>query len=359
MEKITYDKSFSRIIIGPNESSNFYIYIFETKIELNDKLILNEPFGTSRTRFSKENVFLFNLTLLEKTVNTYKYELKIIKNNNVSGQFFWCKGWSLNLKVSLFPKIFNILNENELYANIPENYGNVILNKNNCENKSFQTGIIIPTFGRFEYLKKCLKSLKNTKLENCILILVDESLTKDVTDDKIRANNFIKEFNIEKIPIIKIFKNKHGNMFDSILTGFDILAQCCDYLITMDSDTIHKENWLDISIKTYKLLEEKYNKAIVLSGFNTLTHSIKEEYDTYSIKNTLGGCQMIFNRNIYFDLIRLTLMSHKWDTNITNLINEKNGILAVIKPSVIEHIGELSSVRPGDKGCVKTNDFND
>ncbi len=54
---------------------------------------------------------------------------------------------------------------------------------------------------------------------------------------------------------------------------------------------------------------------------------------------------MCFRSNIYIDYIRRTLISNKWDTNICTLINNKNGIIASTIPSVINHIGSISSVR--------------
>jgi hypothetical protein len=67
-------------------------------------------------------------------------------------------------------------------------------------------------------------------------------MTKDVDDDKKLVNYFVKNICIDNS--IKIFKTTHGNMFDSIIVGCDLASIYCDTLITIDSDTIHAENWV-------------------------------------------------------------------------------------------------------------------
>jgi hypothetical protein len=177
---------------------------------------------------------------------------------------------------------------------------------------------------------------------------VDESLCKDVNDDKIKVRKLIEEYENKNTTLIKIYKNKHGNMFDSILTGFDLLSTFCDYLMTIDSDTIHKKDWIIKSLDTYNNVynDVKHNN-ILLSGFNTTnlgTHKVINEKNKYVIKSTVGGCHMFIHSDIYYKYIRHALISHKWDTNITNIMkNVYDSIIVTTKPSVIEHIGFKSS----------------
>lgn len=347
--------SLSRISIGSSLSDSLQINLF-SKIELTDDHILTIPFGTTRTRFNSDPVFDYHLVLISNNDQEYHYQLNINKKKELRRTFFWNEGWTLDLKLTILPKTFNILDIENLYQNIPENYGKILINNNHNINHKYQVGIIIPTFGRLEYLKKCLESLNNSQLNDVILIIIDESITKDVDYDKIQTNRYLKQFQFSQIPVIKIFKKEHGNMHDSILTGFDLLVQSCQYLITMDSDTIHNKYWLKSMINTYQYLEQNTNVPIVLSGFNTDSHPIKEDKGNYYLKFSLGGCCLMFNSNIYYYIIRYCLVSHKWDTNITTIINQSNGILATTRPSVIEHIGEKSSVRAVNN-YVKTFDF--
>jgi len=64
---------------------------------------------------------------------------------------------------------------------------------------------------------------------------------------------------------------------------------------------------------------------------------------------------MFFHKNIYPDYIRKTLISHKWDSNIISYIQELGGIIGTTNPSVIQHIGEISSGHRDDL----TNSNND
>ena len=87
------------------------------------------------------------------------------------------------------------------------------------------------------------------------------------------------------------------------------------------------------------------NPFILMSGFNTETerHRIIERRSQYILKNSIGGCNMFFHKDIYPDYIRKTLISHKWDSNIISYIQELGGIIGTTNPSVIQHIGEISS----------------
>ena len=52
---------------------------------------------------------------------------------------------------------------------------------------------------------------------------------------------------------------------------------------------------------------------------------------------------MFFENNLYLKILRYTLISHKWDTNLIKNLKDNNGIVCVTKPSVIEHLGLVSS----------------
>ena len=63
----------------------------------------------------------------------------------------------------------------------------------------------------------------------------------------------------------------------------------------------------------------------------------------------MGGCNMFFHKDIYPDYIRKTLISYKWDSNIVSYIQELGGIIGTTTPSVIQHIGEVSSGHRDDQ----------
>jgi hypothetical protein len=341
--------TYSRFHIG-SHNENIKELIFKSDLNLSNCEIMTDPFGSNKMRFQYNETFNYKLEIIENNI----YKLTITKNNNIdelNKGFFWQTGWSLDLKISFFPLVKNnYYSQENILKLIPYNYGKIVclFNEKIVLNK-YKVGIVMPLFGRYDYTKQCLESLANTNLDpdNYILILVDESLTKDKNNiDNIKTTKLIEDFNLN-IPLIKIFKNQHGNMYDSILCGFDILS-CfgCEFLMTIDSDTIHKPNWISYSLKTYEDLEKIYShNFIVVSGFNTLNHPIITNTNNYAIKKDIGGCHMCFKTSIYRKHIRKTLISNKWDTNICTLINNNNGIIATTIPSVIDHIGQISSVR--------------
>ena len=323
-----------------------------------DGNIVTCPFGSNRSRFQYPEIFTYSL---EERVSTnpkyFNYKLTVSRppkaNCPVTANFFWDTGWKINLYISIIPNLTSFYSQKNIKHYLPYNYGNIIVDihpkyyKNNVFKPNI--GIIIPCFGRYEYVKQCLTSLRDTIIENknnIIVVIIDESLTKEFDLDKVKTNKLIEEF-VFDFPTIKIFKNKHGNMFDSFLMGCDLLSPFCDYLMNLDSDTVHKEKWIQVLLKTYDSLQNKSpDKHILLSGFNTVNegrHKIIETYDDHHLKESVGGCHLLFTTNMYLNLLRHAVISHKWDTNIHKLVRKNNGIIAATNPSVIEHIGIISS----------------
>ena len=290
------------------------------------------PFGDTRTRFQKDNPFAIQFSSEKNTITITK-----IKSNS---KHLWGVGWKISLQLWYPHDVSDFI--------IPPNYGRLI--RHNVKKKSYKYGLVVPFFSRANYVKEFLESLYQSDLSNCIVIFMDESMTKDVNEDHIAVHALIKNF---KIPnLIKVFKNHHGNMFDSILTGWDMIYPFCDHFITLDSDTIMRKDWISKIDRSFQAMKNDYpgNPFILASGFNTETerHRIIERRSQYILKNSVGGCNMFFHKDIYPDYIRKTLISHKWDSNIIIYIQELGGIIGTTTPSVIQHIGEVSSGHRND-----------
>jgi len=285
------------------------------------------PFGDTRTRFQKDNPFVIEFSSETNTIMITK-----IKSNS---KHLWGVGWKIPLQLWYPHDISDFI--------IPPNYGRLI--RHNIKKKFYKYGLVVPFYSRANYVKEFLEFLHQSDLSNCLVIFMDESLTKDINEDHIEVHSLIKNF---KIPnLIKVFKNRHGNMFDSILTGWDVIHPFCDYLITLDSDTIMSKDWIIKIDTSFQAMKNDYpnNPFILASGFNTETqrHSIIEKKANYILKNSVGGCNMFFHKDIYPDYIRKTLISYKWDSNIVSYIQGLGGIIGTTNPSVIQHIGEVSS----------------
>jgi hypothetical protein len=285
------------------------------------------PFGDTRTRFQKDDPFAINFSKEKNTITITK-----IKNNS---KHLWGSGWRIHLQLWYPHDVSDF--------NIPPNYGRLI--RNGIKKKFYKYGLVVPFYSRANYVKKFLEYIHQSDLSNCLVIFMDESMTKDINEDHIEVHSLIKNF---KIPnLIKVFKTHHGNMFDSILTGWDAIYPFCDYLITLDSDTIMCKDWITKIDASFHAIKNDYpgNPFILASGFNTETerHCIIERRSQYILKNSVGGCNMFFHKDIYPDYIRKTLISYKWDSNIVSYIQELGGIIGTTTPSVIQHIGEVSS----------------
>lgn len=363
------------------------------------------PYGSSRIRYETRKTFDITIKEMNRNIignfndknysdddlDTYKfYEIKIKKNNKeiakgANAKLFGNGGWNFNLRL-WFPlrKKINISN---IVASIPYKYGELcaqfyddtslytdintlVTNKNR-----FKYGLIVPFYNRAEYVKTFLKSLRNTNLSDTVILFMDESLSenqnenininteegKEIIRDRKEVNELINEFklnindmnnNTNNTFLLKIYKKQHGNMFDSILIGMDLLYCFCDYLMTIDSDTIQKENWMNAINKSYEHAHNDFKTDILLcSGFNVVSerHRIIEKKSKYILKNSVGGCNMFFSCNIYIYIIRKCLMSHKWDTNIVNHIQKLNGKIITTNPSVVQHIGRNTSINRKDK----------
>lgn len=358
------------INIGVNYNGHQLSLEFYSNLKIDN--FYTNPFGCKSIGYQYPDCFIYLFSIENKFIENdeiiYHYKIKILRNNDIinnsiNQKYFWINGWKHNLSITGFNYNFykiEDLNINLIKSILPINYANINLNLNCLNIDIIKCGIVIPIFSRYEYLKLCLESLKKSKIKNCFIILVDESLTKNVNDDHLKCNELVKNFEYCDNIVLKIFKKNHGNMFDSILRGMDILYRFTNYLITIDSDTIQKENWINLLINTYEIAKkENINTNLLLTGFNTINtgmHTISKEFDNYYLKNSFGGCNMFFERKIYLNFIRYCLNSYKWDTNIINLLKKNNTLFIATKPSVIDHIGnESSGHRSNDNN--KTHDY--
>lgn len=144
------------------------------------------------------------------------------------------------------------------------------------------------------------------------------------------------------IPIIKIYKNQHKNMFDSLRAAFDLLIDLYQvrYLVNIDSDTIHTADWLTALFRAYLELNHKLaNGPLVLSGFNADKKKDLFVLDNYVVKSNLGGINLFFDTQTYMQYMRDTLVNVGWDIQLSKIIRRQNGSLVTLYNSVIQHIG--------------------
>ena len=356
--------NYSSVKIGKSTLPEIIVSI-QSSLDLEHTRIVTDPYGTTRIRFGYPEMFTYQLDLIEKG----KYTLTITRSIKIvspqTAKFFYGKGWNFDLVISFIPTSASTDIVDEKFGEkicseiLPKNYIRqpLLHYSGNCNERSrFDIGILVPIFSRNDYLEKFLLSLRSTQpedLSRCVLLFMDESVSENslnpTNSDRQKVNNTISSFindNCLPCQAIVITKRQHGNMFDSILRGFDILCHYCDFLSTIDSDTIMKHNWISKLLETVKDIEhDQGEEKYILSGFNTLNahrHLIEYDWKNYVEKKSVGGCHLMF-RSKHYEELRCALNSYKWDTNLIGHAKRLGYGIYVTKPSVIEHIGYESS----------------
>ena len=127
---------------------------------------------------------------------------------------------------------------------------------------NYKIGILLCCHNRPHYLKQTLESLKKTNLNNCILCIID-----DCSENK-EVANLINNFELSN-EIIKIRNDTNLGIRYSLLKGFNILYDKCDYLTNIDSDVIFNKDWID-KLKNIDDIYPEYfnNNGAIITGFN-------------------------------------------------------------------------------------------
>ena len=244
--------------------------------------------------------------------------------------------------------------DHHVYNDIPLDYGASFQTSRDDISKS-KIGIVMPTFGRPEVLEECLNSLGGSDLTNATVIIVDESATKLNPLEIFKTHKIISQFK-PNVNVLKIFKRKHGNMFDSIKTAIDHLTtKGISYFTILDSDTLVHPNWLTELQSVYKL-NQTYPR--IVTGFNTTSnnHHTLQSTGKYRIKQSIGGINMFFDKDTYLEYIRPNLIDKDWDWRVCNSVTHVNGILMATKPSVVNHIG-VYGINSSSKTHDRATDF--
>lgn len=232
-------------------------------------------------------------------------------------------------------------NVREIVTKFADNYSHTV-----------DTVIVIPTYNRLQILQETITSLSNTNLENTLVIIVDDNSNTDTVE-------YLKNLSIMNIPLICLFKKQNKNMFDSFKLAFDACLNESNlkYYVIMDSDTIHKQDWL---IREKELFNEKnQTEKCIVTGFNTKAHLITAVDNKYCKKQSIGGINILFNKEFYVTILRDVLIDYAWDWAMCDRCNRHRINMYCTTPSVIQHIGHLNTTMQGRIGIGDTAfDFN-
>jgi len=212
----------------------------------------------------------------------------------------------------------------------------------NFVEKKYTFGVLICCFNRPEYLEKTLNSLKETKLENVIIYIIDDH------SDNIKTINLIKKFNIPNVKIIKERNSTNLGIKKSLEKGFNYLYKKCIFLTNLDSDVILKYNWLEKLHNVYLKGKITYPNSnnLLISGFNctsTCLHKIFKTYNSFYEKKTIGGINTFFHNSLLQEykniLLKTKSKNFNWDWDLCKYCNNHNIPILVTNPSVVQHIG--------------------
>jgi len=196
-----------------------------------------------------------------------------------------------------------------------------------------KVGLAITTYNRIEYLRTFLNSFLESDLSKLDMIcVIDDCSTENVKPLLER----IKAVYPDKTILLRTRVN--SQIWQTLKVAIDVLIDGgCDTLLNLDPDCIVNKDWLNKILDLHNRFPDN-----IVTGFNTITHSIKETHEDYYIKDTCGGLNMVYNKNTYNNHIVPSFNSKgSWDTIVHRIKKSK---VIVSKPSVIQHIGIHSTM---------------
>jgi glycosyltransferase involved in cell wall biosynthesis len=198
------------------------------------------------------------------------------------------------------------------------------------------TSIVVPTYNRLSYIKQMVESLIKCTLTGAHVVFVDDKSDEETIE-------YLKTLEWDVV-----FKPKNTLMLSSYIMGFEYSKSkypTITRFVTLDSDTIHKPNWL---LKLRELYDSQRPCVhCIATCFHTTNHRVLESHKTYKVKETIGGVNMMFDEYMYNKMKSIPLdKSRLWDYKLIEGVR-----LICTNPSYIQHIGSqgLNSYNNHDK----------
>lgn len=202
-----------------------------------------------------------------------------------------------------------------------------------------KVAIYTTVFNRPDYVKQSVESLKETIIPEGVEIKqfirddhsdlnVSEMYSSITWPKQITRNNVV--YWVER---------------NTIKAQNDALQWNPDYIVNFESDLICKPYWL-------KNILDIFNKknAKVVSGYNSVSHPVKEVFEDVYIKETIGGAGLATTPDILTNLNLIDLWEpmwgitiQGWDWHINNYCISQNIPMYCTNPSVIQHIGVMGA----------------
>lgn len=208
-----------------------------------------------------------------------------------------------------------------------------------------KVGLLITTYNRPGYLWQCLESLNAADLNGVSPLIIDDGSTDNATLNILGENKILTLYHVQNMGI-----------HFSIMAGFDYLVKLnCDTLINLDADTIVKPDFIE---RLTDMLLKHPDK--IITGFNTTTggrHKPVSYFDGGVYKRTIGGVNMCMTVETYKSIVRPCLVDARWDWRVCEAMQKQNKYFVALTPSVVQHIGFVSSMGHYDGGVDVADDF--
>lgn len=208
---------------------------------------------------------------------------------------------------------------------------------------AFDVGLVIATYNRPEYLRRTLDHLARSVLDRTIVAIVDDASASAET------RRLVRECCLGSTPIVRLFRTRRrGYAVDEALRdGWDLLADQygCPLLANLDPDTIMKPGWLQQLVAIFRR-ERARQGQLILTAFNSRQHPTLSEAGDHCVKGSIGGLNMMFDRDLYRDLVRPNLLYEPmaevgWDWYVVAAMRARGYPFLALRPSLIQHIGEV------------------
>lgn len=199
-------------------------------------------------------------------------------------------------------------------------------------------GIVVPVYQRPDCFERMLDSLFSSSIpEDAMLIFVNDGNTDFAVLDLLDGLRDKENCHV-------LDHEKNLGVADALKTGLDY-AFCsgCEILVNIDADMIVKKDWLIELIKLHIRFPNR-----ILTGYNCCLEPPIVIEDDYCIKlKGVGGANLVYGRRIYQGFIRQFFSYGKsWDVRMNLRLYGDCTPVVVKRPSLMQHIGLVSTVRP-------------
>lgn len=200
-----------------------------------------------------------------------------------------------------------------------------------------KTTLLITTYNRPQYLKRCLASVKRAGITD--VLIVDDASTNQETLQIL--SEAAKEYRV-----MQLMANK--GICASLLFGMEhAFADGADIVINLDADAVIRNDFLDRMLELHAAFPND-----IITGFHSTTknadgsdrHEIIERGDGWCSKKSVGGINMLWTRETWNQMKPVIENAQKHRLNWDHEVSKAAGRIICAVPSLVQHIGFESAM---------------